>query len=74
MAHLGRSVLQLLIKNGFDTSFSFLAVFFFFFSSKASQIPPVNSGGCELSTSVLGLPLEALTEGGDALSWCSPRD
>lgn len=70
MAHLGRSVLQLLIKNGLDTPFSFPDVFS---SSKASQIPPVNPGGCELSTSVIGLPLETLTEGGDVLS-CAPPE
>lgn len=46
MAHLGRSVLQLLIRKRLDTSFSLPAVFP---SSKANRMPPVNPGGCELT-------------------------
>lgn len=40
MAHLGRSILQLLIRNGFDTPFSFLAVFFFQFGKPDTSCEP----------------------------------
>lgn len=48
MAHLERSVLQLLIRKRLDTSFSLPALFP---SSKANRMPPVNPGGCELTGS-----------------------